>query len=76
MADAPTILSGGDQVHLAPNPDHMEVVQNAPSWKASVSATGEYVRAQVIIDPQPASAIDPFSDVLFVLVVISALYHR
>ena len=47
MADAPTILSGGDQLHLAPEADHIPIVQVEPTWKASVSQTGEFVRAQV-----------------------------
>ncbi|GAV02069.1 hypothetical protein RvY_12680-2 [Ramazzottius varieornatus] len=46
MADAPTILSGGDHLHLAPEADHIPIVRVEPTWKASVSQTGEFVRAQ------------------------------
>ncbi|XP_055329006.1 glutathionyl-hydroquinone reductase YqjG-like [Paramacrobiotus metropolitanus] len=46
MADPSSLISGGDNVHLTTHPDHMEVVQNAPSWKASMTPSGEYVRAQ------------------------------
>lgn len=48
MADALTILSGGDQLHLAAEADHIPVVRVEPTWKASVSHTGEFVRAQVL----------------------------